>query len=142
MTDYMKDSLNSLLINISAKNMVDAADVEGIRKRLYANGEIDREKADFLFAINDVVSGKDNAPRWADLFVDALTDHVLNDKTTAGEVDDIEAIYLIQKINNDGQVDPVEVALLVNIMAQAKVVCQRFRKFAMAWTRKWHRENI
>lgn len=142
MTDYMKEPLSELLNRISAKHIVGAADVEGIRKRLYASGDIDREKADFLFAINDAVSGKDNAPGWAELFVEALTDHVLNDKTTAGEVDDIEAAYLIQKINNDGQVDPVEVALLVNIMAQAKVVCQRFRNFAMAWTKRWHRENI
>jgi len=142
MTDYMKEPLGDILNYISAKKVVDTADVEGIRQRLYANGDIDREKADFLFAINDAVSGNDNAPEWAALFVEALTDHVLKDKTTAGEVDDIEAAYLIQKINNDGQVDPVEVALLSNIMAQAKVVCLRFRKFAMAWTRKWHRMNI
>ena len=142
MTDYMKEPLGDILNYISAKTVVDTADVEGIRQRLYANGDIDREKADFLFAINDAVSGNDNAPEWAPLFVEALTDHVLKDKTTDGEVDDIEAAYLIQKINNDGQVDPVEVALLENIMAQAKVVCLRFRKFAMAWTRKWRRMNI
>ena len=142
MTDFMNEPLSELLNRVIDKSFVDAVDVEGLRKRLYANGDIDREKADFLFAINDAVTGKDNAPGWAGLFVEALTDHVLKDKTTAGEVDDIEAAYLIQKINNDGQVDPVEVALLVNIMAQAKVVCLRFREFAMAWTRKWHRENI
>ena len=31
---------------------------------LYADGVIDREEADFLFSINDVVSGNKNSPAW------------------------------------------------------------------------------
>ena len=59
-----------------------------------------------LFAINDATTsneGHDSA--WVDLFVEALTAHVLADSTTPGVVDADEAAYLMAAINGDGVVD-------------------------------------
>lgn len=131
MTDYMQASLKELLKDIVADGVVDAAEVKGMRARLYADGVIDRKEADFLFAINDAVSGNNNAPGWQELFVEALTDHILGDKVSPGEVDENEASYLIRKIKADRQVDAVELALLVNITAKAKSSCPKFQKFVL-----------
>jgi len=120
MNDYMKASLNDLLAEITADGVVDAAEVAGIRTRVFADGVIDREEADFLFAINDAVSGKQNDPGWKDLFVEAITSHVLDDEKSPGVVDDAEAAWLIQKIEGDSQVDDVERALLASIKEKAK----------------------
>jgi len=136
MRDYMKTPLKKLAKEIVADGIVDAAEVAGLKRRLYADGVVDREEADFLFAINDAVSGNANSPRWKDFFVTALTDHVLNDEASPGVLDNQEAAYLIRKIKGDGQVDAVELALLVNITAKAKATPQKFQKFVIASLRQ------
>jgi uncharacterized membrane protein YebE (DUF533 family) len=132
MTDFMNTSLADLAKAIVADGIVDAAEVAGIRKRIYADGVIDREEADFLFAINDAVSGKKNDPGWKALFVEAMTKHVLDDETSPGAVDDDETDYLIAKIEGDRKVDDVELALLVNIIAQAQSSTEKFQRFVLA----------
>ncbi len=119
MVDYMTASLEEFASAILEDGIIDADEVAKIRERIYADGVIDREEADFLFRLNDGVSGNDNDPGWRDLFVDAITDYVLEDDESLGIIDEDEANYLIEKIAGDGQVDAVELALLVNIMANA-----------------------
>ena len=132
MTDYMNAPLKKLVNEIVADGVVDAKEVAGMRKRLYADGVIDRDEADFLFAVNDAVSGHKNAPGWKNLFVKALTDFVLCDEVSPGVVDDKEAAYLIAKIKGDKQVDDVELALLVNITTKAKKTPAKFQKFVLS----------
>lgn len=131
MIDYMKTPLKKLAKEIAADGVVDAAEVKGMRKRLYADGVIDKAEADFLFAVNNAVSGHKNAPGWSKLFVQALTDFVLCDKRSPGVVDAKEASYLIAKIKGDGKVDALELALLVNITTKAKQTPARFQKFVL-----------
>lgn len=131
MKDDMKTPLKELLKDIVANGVVDAAEVTGMRKRLYADGVIDQKKADFLFAVNNAVSGHENMPGWQKLFVEALTDYVLDDKTSSGEVDMKKTNYLISKITVDNQADANELALLVNIMAKAKATPPKLQKFVL-----------
>lgn len=119
MIDHMTASLEEFASAVLEDGIIDADEVAKIRQRLYDDGVIDREEADFLFVLNDGVSGKDNDPGWTDLFVEAITDHVLKDDVSPGVIDQDEAGYLIEKIKGDGQVDPSELALLVNITANA-----------------------
>lgn len=132
MTDYMNSPLKKLVKDIVADGVVDTKEVAGMRKRLYADGVIDRDEADFLFAVNDAVSGHKNAPGWKKLFVEALTDYVLCDEVSPGVVDDKESAYLIAKIKGDKQVDDAELALLVNITAKAKGTPPKFQKFVLS----------
>ena len=87
---------------------------------LYADGVIDTEEADFLFELNDAVSGKENAPEWTAFFTQAICDFLLKDEVSPGEIDADEVAWLIAKVNNDGQVDQTEKALLRAIKVQAK----------------------
>ena len=103
-----------------ADGIIDSEEVKTIKAVIYEDGKIDKDEADFLFELNDAVSGKENAPEWKDLFVDAITAFVLEDEVSPNEIDDDEAEYLYNQIKGDGQVDDTERALLENIKAKAK----------------------
>jgi TPP-dependent pyruvate/acetoin dehydrogenase alpha subunit len=87
----MTKPLGEFAKEILEDGIIDAEEVKKIRERIYADNVIDKEEADFLFELNDAVSGKENDPSWKDLFVEALSDYVLKDEVSPGEVDDDEA---------------------------------------------------
>lgn len=113
-------TLEELKKNLLADGVIDAGEVKELEKVLYADGVIDNDEADFLFELNNAVSGKDNAPEWKEFFVKAITSFVLDDEQSNGEIDDDEAKYLYNQIKGDGQIDDIEKALLENIKAKSK----------------------
>lgn len=108
-------SLEVLKKEILEDGVIDANEVKEIEKVIYEDGKIDKEEADFLFELNDAVSGKDNHSSWQVLFVKALSSYVLDDDTSNGEIDEDEAKYLVKKIQGDGHIDANEKALLENL---------------------------
>ena len=120
--------LDDFAKEIIADGIVDAEEVKKIRERIYADGVIDRQEADFLFSINDAVSGHDNDPSWQQLFVEAITSHVLEDEVSPDVLDDDESGWLIDKIGGDGKIDGVERVLIDNIISKAKSVPESFRQ--------------
>ena len=108
--------LEELKKNLLADGVIDKEEVAQLREVLYADGVIDAEEVEFLFELNDAVSGKDNAPEWQEFFVEAISDNILAD----GEIDEEEVKMLSEKISGDGQVDETEKALLLNLKAKAK----------------------
>ena len=113
-------NLDQLKKELLADGIIDSEEVNTIKSVIYEDGKIDKDEADFLFELNDAVSGKDNAPEWKDLFVDAITAFVLEDEVSPNEIDSDEADYLYKQIKGDGQVYDIERALLENIKAKAK----------------------
>lgn len=104
---------------ILADGVIDAAEAAQIREVIFEDGKVDREEADFLFELNDAVSGKENAAEWDEVFIDGVTAHVLGDEVTPGVVDAEEAAYIIEKVSGDEQLDVLEQRLLRNIQANA-----------------------
>lgn len=100
--------------------IIDAQEVKTLEAVIFEDGIVDKEEADFLFELNNAVSGKANAPEWKDFFVKAITSFVLDDDKSNGEVDEDEAKYLYEQIKSDGQIDEIEKALLENIKVQSK----------------------
>lgn len=113
-------NLDELKKALLEDGIIDAEEVNTIKDVIYEDGKIDKEEADFLFELNDAVLGKDNAPEWKELFINAITVYVLDDEVSPGEIDEDEAEYLYNQIKGDGQVDDTERALLENIKAKAK----------------------
>ncbi len=132
MKTYMTRPLSDLVSEITNAGSIKADDVKKISEKLFADGIIDREKANFLFTVNDTVSGSDNDPSWPELFVKALTAHVLEDEVSPDVLDEDEANYLIEKIQSDGVVDATELSLLVNICANAKDTPEFFQEFTLS----------
>ena len=124
MKNHMTKPLNELADDIIEDGIVDADEVIKMRERLYADGIIDREEAEFLFRINDSVSGNKNDPSWNELFVEAITGHLLEDEVSPGEVDEDEAKWLLEKIQADGKIDEIELALLKNLKVKARKLPQ------------------
>lgn len=117
-------NLKELKKSILADGVIDEQEVNQLRKVLYEDGVIDKEEAEFLFELNDAVSGKENHASWEKLFIDAITSFLLEDETSPGEVDEEEAKWLIAKIQGDGKLDDIETALLKNLKAKAKKMPQ------------------
>ena len=112
--------LRRLKTEIIAGGKIDKDKVNRLRKTLYADGKIDQEEADFIFELNDVVSGKKNDPTWNQFFVQAISDYLLNDEKSPGLIDEEEGKWLVEKIGADGQVDGVEKQLLDHLKKNAK----------------------
>ena len=115
-------ALCELKKSILEDGVIDAAEVKQLREVLYADGKIDKEEAEFLFELNDAVSGKDNDPTWESLFIEAITSFLLEDETSPGEIDNEEAKWLLEKIQGDGQLDKTEKALIDNLKKKAKAL--------------------
>jgi len=116
--DHMSASWDELFNYMTEDGIIDAAEVTLLQERIYEDGVVDREEAEFMFRINDEVSGMENDASYDALFVRVLADYVLDDETTPGEVDDGEASFLIEKIGLDGLVDDNEMELLT-------ILCER-----------------
>lgn len=91
---------------IIADGTVDEQEARELRIQLYEDGVIDRDEANMLFEINDHTS--DNCQEFVKLFVDAISDHLLED----GIIDDEEVEWLVEKIEGDGEVCSTERTLL------------------------------
>ena len=113
-------TLQELKADLLADGIIDAEEVAKLKEILYADGVIDKEEAEFLFEINDAVTGKDNDPAWESFFIQAISDFLLKDEVSPGEIDADEATWLVEKIGADGQVDGTEKALLENLKKEAK----------------------
>ena len=118
------NTLLELKKSILADGVIDEGEVKQLREVLYADGKIDKEEAEFLFDLNDAVSGKNNHESWGILFVDAITNFLLDDEISPGEIDAEEAQWLLEKIQGDGQVDGIELDLLKNLKMKAKAILQ------------------
>ena len=113
-------NLQEFKAELLADGVIDAEEVAKLEEVLYADGVIDKEEADFLFELNDAVTGKANDASWDAFFVQAIADFLLKDEVSPGEIDKDEAAWLVEKIGADGQVDGTERTLLEKLKAEAK----------------------
>jgi hypothetical protein len=103
---------------------IDKADVEVIRRLIYGSGgqnglAISRTEAEFLFALNRATAGAENDPAWRDLFVKAITMHVLFGGDSPERVDQDEAAWLTAQIGDEESDRTNERALLAYLKREA-----------------------
>ncbi len=103
---------------------IDAADVEIIRKLVYGLGgergmAISASEAEFLFELNRATAGAANVPAWRDLFVKAITMHLLFAGTSPDRVDEQEAHWLIKQVGTGATDHANERALLAYLKQEA-----------------------
>lgn len=113
-------TLQELKNELLADGVIDANEAKELETLLFADGRIDSEEANFIFELNDAVSGKSNDVTWNKLFVKAITSYLLDDEDSPGEIDETEADWLYNKIKGDGQIDGLEKELLLHLKSQAK----------------------
>jgi uncharacterized membrane protein YqhA len=65
--------------------------------------------------LKDAFLNKHNHPAWEPFFIDSITDFLLNDEDSPGEIDDKEAQWLRAKIQHDGKLGRIDKILLTNL---------------------------
>lgn len=101
------------------RGSVGDGDVQRLRASYYADGIIGPDEAETLFVINDAC--RVQSPMWADLFVEALTDHIVNQCLPEGYLTAENGRWLIERIGHDGIVaSKTELELLVNVLDKAR----------------------
>lgn len=120
-------TLEELKKSVLEDNIIDADEVNEIREVIFADGKIDKDEAEFLFELNDAVSGHPNHPSWKDLMVEAITSFILEDEVSPNVVDDEEAEWLVKHVQGDGQIDEIERAILDIIKSKAHKISPKLQ---------------
>lgn len=89
---------------------MEQVNVEELRKKIMEDGVVTKEEVVSIWAIKDSCEG-DTSIEFDDLFVEVVMAWLLAD----GEIDEEEAQFLIDKINEDENVDDAEESLLNEI---------------------------
>lgn len=135
----MNSSLSKLAEGAISSGRITPEEVKALRRGIFSEeqiaghmfdeGMVDRDEAELLFRINDAVCDGTSDHSWSDLFVEAVTSHVLKDEMSAGALDEEEARFLIARIEKDGKIDAAELELLVNISATVATAPDFFQEF-------------
>ena len=91
-------TLETLKAELLADGVIDAAEVQELKEILYADGIIDKDEANFLFELNDAVSGKENDASWEGFFVQAISDFLLKDEVSPNEIDEDEYLAILNNL--------------------------------------------
>lgn len=110
-------SLNALVQRIIDDGVVDADEAVEFENVVFEDGTIDRPEADAAFAINNGTNPDSNSPEWERVFVRTVSAHLLGDGLFPGRIDSDEAAWLIENIEQDGELDHTEKLLCV-VVAQ------------------------
>jgi len=94
---------------------VTAMDVAWLRREIFADGEVSRDAADELFAVER--SGIALASEWTDFFVEMITEHVVWQSRPTGVLNEGQAEWLIERADSCSSVNAL--AALVNVLGEA-----------------------
>jgi len=101
-----------------------------LRQQGWGDGAIHRDEAEALFALNNVLSARDEA--WTDFFVEAISEFVLNGSEPRLQCSEDEAAWLIAQVDKDGVVESlVELETLVRIVERAQNVPERLKNYIL-----------
>jgi hypothetical protein len=95
-------------------------DIAWLRREVFADGDVSREAADELFAVERSAAVK--SPEWTAFFVEMITDHVVWQSRPTGVVNEAQAEWLIARADEARSVNAL--AVLVNVLAEAHRVPQ------------------
>jgi hypothetical protein len=138
----VKQKLSDIANAIIGHGRIDAEQVKEIRleifsesriiERMLEDGIVDRDEAELLFSINDALTEANYDDSWHDLFVEAITSHVLKDEISPGALDEEEARFILTRVQRDENIRPIELDLLINISASINSAPVFFQSFVLA----------
>ena len=95
---------------------ITAMDVAWLRREVFAAGEVTREAADELFAVER--AGLANAPEWTEFFVEMIVEHVVWQSGEPGVLGEAEAKWLSERVKECETANAV--AALAAALAEAR----------------------
>jgi hypothetical protein len=106
--------------DILANGKVDGQELERLRQRIYGDGKIDRQKADFLVELYKRVQHM--TPAFEQFFYQAIKNHILADGRVGAE----EANWLRRMLFHDGKLRDEERKFLHELKGEAQQVSREF----------------
>ncbi|MEM9029181.1 MAG: hypothetical protein AAGC70_12510 [Pseudomonadota bacterium] len=104
---------------ICLRGCIRDSDVARLRALFYADGEISAVEATGLFEINDACRVQDRS--WAEFFVEAVSDYVVQDAEPAGYITTANADWVIDAVTRTGRLRTrTELELLITILEKAR----------------------
>ena len=114
----MSFSFSDFAAALKAGARISADDVLAVRRWVWPDGAVSDAEAEAVFELNRLA--RDPAPEWADFFIEAMIDHVVNGRAPHGYVDDSRAGWLIGQVDRDGvAVGAAELELVVKVLEKA-----------------------
>ena len=110
---------------------ITAMDVAWLRREVFGSGEVSREAADELFAVE--CAGLANAPEWTEFFVEMIVEHVVWQSGEPGVLGEAESEWLVERVNQCGSSNAL--AALAAALAEARRAPASL--VAAAQTRVW-----
>jgi hypothetical protein len=109
---------------------IDRHDVEAIRRLVYGLGgddgpTIGAGEAEWLIELDHATATADNAPEWRELFVKALTMHLLCGGASPDSVDSDKARWLMDRLDRGQGLTANGLALVANLAREARYVDAR-----------------
>lgn len=104
---------------IFANGKITKEDVDLLRETLITDQEMTREKGNFLFDIKDSTKRQNQCDAFKGLFVDSITNLLINDEESPGEISDEEAKWLRAKIRLKGYTDKTDDMLIRNLQRKS-----------------------
>jgi hypothetical protein len=91
----IQEKSGSAVLALAQGRSIDAADVIGLLREVYAGGVVSREDAEALIAFDR--SLQESTPAWREFFAESITDHLLNRQEPAGAINEAKAAWLIAR---------------------------------------------
>ena len=115
---------------VAADHRVSAGEILELRRLGWGDGQIRRDEAEAIFAINRRLDAPE--AEWVDFFVEALGEFILNGTQPRGYVDQDGADWLIGALDQDGRLESMaELELLVRVMERATNVPDSLKHYAL-----------
>jgi hypothetical protein len=115
---------------LKAKDALTGEDVLALRRAFFEDGTVAPDEAEALFMLNRRAPA--HGHEWNVLFVEALTDYVVNQALPRGYVTSDNAQWLVDRISVDGIVERAsELELVVKIIESAAYVPEGLVTFAL-----------
>ena len=113
-------SLREIEERVLANGRVEGHELATLRTLLYADGKIDRKKADFLVELHKRAQQRTRG--FEQFFYQAIKDHILAD----GRIGAGETAWLRQMLLADGKIDDEERKFLHELKGEAKEIGPEF----------------
>ena len=93
---FQVDRSRTIITAMILGRRITAMDVAWLRREVFASGEVSREAADELFAVER--AGLANAPAWTEFFVEKIVDHAVWQSGEPGVLGEAEAKWLSARV--------------------------------------------
>ncbi|MGE0743303.1 MAG: hypothetical protein AB7O98_18355 [Hyphomonadaceae bacterium] len=120
-------ALLTLSDHIAADRHISADEALELRRAIFPDGVVSRSEADVMISLEGRVANRDDT--FAQAFIDAIVDHVLQSGPYTGHVDETTAAWLMQAFGDEGARE-TEVEVLLEVLERAESAPEALGAFA------------